>query len=56
MKVSRTHIVNMGEVAMIKPTLRRNKTLVLKKPNEDVEINVTAEMLRELRQKLELSR
>ena len=56
MKVSRTHIGNMGEVAMIKPTLRRNKTLVLKKPYEDVEINVTAEMLRELRQKLELSR
>ena len=54
LKVSRTHIVNMGEVAMIKPTLRRNKTLVLKKPYEDVEISVTAEMLRELRQKLEL--
>lgn len=53
-KVSRTHIVNMGEIAIIKPTLRRNKTLVLKKPYEDVEITVTAEVLRELRRKMEL--
>lgn len=44
----------MGEIAIIKPTLRRNKTLVLKKPYEDVEITVTAEVLRELRQKMEL--
>ena len=51
-KVSRTHIVNLGEVMMIKPTLRRSKTLVLKDPYENVHITVTSEMIRELKQRL----
>lgn len=55
-KVSRTHIVNLEEILMIKPTLRRNKTLVLKKPYENVNITVTSEMIRELRQRMDLRR
>ena len=51
-KVSRTHIVNLKEVLMIKPTLRRNKTLVLKEPYGSVSISVTSEMIRELKQRL----
>ena len=51
-KVSRTHIVNLGEVMMIKPTLRRSKTLVLKDPYENVHITGTSEMIRELKQRL----
>lgn len=51
-KVSRTHIVNLEEVLMIKPTLRRNKTLVLKEPYGNVSISVTSEMIRELKQRL----
>jgi|GEM_PF-3305000 len=54
-KVSRTHIVNLAEVMMIKPTLRRNKTLVLKEPYGDVSITVTSEMIRELRQRMDLT-
>ena len=53
-KVSRTHIVNLAEVMMIKPTLRRNKTLVLKEPYENVGITVTSEIVRELKLRLEL--
>ncbi len=53
-KVSRTHIVNLEEVLMIKPTLRRNKTLVLKEPYENVYITVTSEMIRELKQRMNL--
>lgn len=53
-KVSRTHIVNLEEILMIKPTLRRNKTLVLKEPYENVNITVTSEMIRELRQRMDL--
>lgn len=53
-KVSRTHIVNLAEVLMIKPTLRRNKTLVLKEPYGNVSISVTSEMIRELKQRMEL--
>ena len=55
-KVSRTHIVNLGEVMMIKPTLRRSKTLVLKEPYENVHITVTSEMIRELRQRMDLGK
>ena len=55
-KVSRTHIVNLAEVLMIKPTLRRNKNLVLKEPYENVNITVTSEMIRELRQRMDLRR
>lgn len=51
-KVSRTHIVNLEEILMIKPTLRRNKTLVLKEPYENVSITVTSEMIRELKQRM----
>lgn len=47
-KVSRTHIVNLKEVLMIKPTLRRNKTLVLKEPYGNVNITVSSEMIRQL--------
>ena len=53
-KVSRTHIVNLAEVMMIKPTLRRNKTLVLKEPYENVNITVTSEMIQELKQRMDL--
>jgi len=53
-KVSRTHIVNLEEVLMIKPTLRRNKTLVLKEPYGNVSITVTSEMIRELKQRMDL--
>ena len=53
-KVSRTHIVSLEEVMMIKPTLRRNKTLVLKEPYENVCITVTSEMIRELKQRMDL--
>ncbi len=53
-KVSRTHIVCLAEVMMIKPTLRRNKKLVLKRPYDNVDITVTSEMLRELKQRMEL--
>ena len=53
-KVSRTHIVNLEEVLMIKPTLRRNKTLVLKEPYGNVNITVTSEMIRELKQRMDL--
>ena len=53
-KVSRTHIVDLAEVLMIKPTLRRNKTLVLKGPYDNVHITVTSEMIRELRQRMDL--
>jgi len=53
-KVSRTHIVCLAEVAMIKPTLRRSKKLVLRPPYGDVDITVTSEMLHELKQRMEL--
>ena len=53
-KVSRTHIVNLEEVLMIKPTLRRNKTLVLKEPYGNVGIIVTSEMIRELKQRMDI--
>ncbi len=53
-KVSRTHIVNLREILMIKPTLRRNKTLVLKEPYGNVNITVTSEMIRELKQRMNL--
>ena len=53
-KVSRTHIVNLAEVLMIKPTLRRSKTLVLKEPYGNVGITVTSEMIRELKQRMDL--
>lgn len=49
MKVSRVHIVNVNEVASIQPTLRRNKILTLKEPYGNARLEVTAEMLRELR-------
>ena len=55
-KVSRTHIVNLEEILMIKPTLRRNKSLVLKEPYENVNITVTSEMIRELRQRMDVGR
>lgn len=55
-KVSRTHIVNLEEILMIKPTLRRNKTLVLKEPYENVNITVTSEMIRELRQRMDVGK
>ena len=55
-KVSRTHIVNLEEILMIKPTLRRNKTLVLKEPYENVNITVTSEMIRELRQLMDVGK
>ena len=55
-KVSRTHIVNLEEILMIKPTLRRNKSLVLKEPYENVNITVTSEMIRELRQRMDLGK
>lgn len=55
-KVSRTHIVNLAEVMMIKPTLRRSKTLVLKEPYGNVHITVTSEMIRELRQRMDLGK
>lgn len=51
-KVSRTHIVNIREVSMIQPTIRRNKILVLKEPYSDVRIELTSEMLRELKTRL----
>ena len=54
LKVSRTHIVNLGEILMIKPTLRRSKTLTLKKPYENIGIKVTSEMIRELKQRMDL--
>lgn len=54
LKVSRTHIVNLGEILMIKPTLRRSKTLVLKEPYEKVTISITSEMIRELKQRMDL--
>ena len=38
---------------MIKPTPRRNKTLVLKEPYENFSITVTSEMIRELRQRID---
>ena len=41
---------------MIKPTLRRNKTLVLKEPYENVNITVTSEMIRELRQRMDVGK
>jgi hypothetical protein len=41
---------------MIKPTLRRNKSLVLKEPYENVNITVTSEMIRELRQRMDVGR
>ena len=53
-KVSRTHIVNLAEILLIKPTLRRNKTLVLKEPYGNVGITVTSEMIRELKQRMDL--
>lgn len=52
MKVSRTHIVNLKEVRQIKPTLRRNKVLTLKEPYANVEMEVTAEVLKELRRRI----
>ena len=55
-KVSRTHIVNLEEILMIKPTLRRNKTLVLKEPYENVNITVTSEMIREFRQRMDVGK
>ena len=55
-KVSRTHIVNLAEVLMIKPTLRRSKTLVLKEPYGNVGITVTSEMIRELKQRMDLGK
>ena len=39
---------------MIKPTLRRSKTLVLKEPYEKVTISITSEMIRELKQRMDL--
>ena len=54
LKVSRTLIVNLAEIVMIKPTLRRNKTLVLKEPYGNVSITVTPEMIRELKQRMDL--
>lgn len=54
MKVSRIHIVNVNEVASILPTLRRNKILTLRAPYENVRLEVTAEMLRELKKKMNL--
>jgi DNA-binding LytR/AlgR family response regulator len=53
-KVSRTHIVNLAEILLIKPTLRRNKTLVLKEPYGNVGITVTSEMIRELKRRMDL--
>jgi DNA-binding LytR/AlgR family response regulator len=55
-KVSRTHIVNLAEILMIKPTLRRSKTLVLKEPYGNVSITVTSEMIRELKQRMDLGK
>lgn len=52
MKVSRTHIVNLKEVRQIKPTLRRNKVLTLKEPYANVEMEVTAEAVKELRRRI----
>lgn len=52
MKVSRTHIVRLEEIEMIRPTLRRSKMLVLKEPYSHVEIKVTSEMIREVRSAL----
>lgn len=51
-KVSRVHIVNVGEVAAILPTLRRNKILSLKSPYENARLEVTAEMLHKLKKKM----
>lgn len=55
MKVSRTHIVNIKEVASILPTLSRNKILTLKEPYSNVRIEVTPKMLHELREQLKWS-
>jgi len=54
MKVSRTHIVNVKQVASILPTLRRNKILTLKEPYSDVRIEVTSEMLHQLKSRMGL--
>lgn len=54
MKISRVHIVNVNEVASILPTLRRNKILTLRAPYENVRLELTAEMLRELKKKMNL--
>lgn len=54
MKVSRVHIVNVKEVAAIQPTLRRSKIISLRSPYEDARVEVTAEMLRELKRKMDL--
>ena len=54
LKVSRTHIVNLGEIMMIKPTLRRSKTLSLKEPYDNVNITVTSEMIREVKLRMKL--
>jgi len=52
MKVSRTFIVNINEIMMIKPTFGRNKRLVLKEPFHKVEIEVTAKVYNELKSRL----
>lgn len=54
MKVSRVHIVNVNEIASILPTLRRNKILTLKEPYSAARLEVTAEMLRELKKRMSL--
>lgn len=54
MKVSRVHIVNINEIASIQPTLRRNKILTLKEPYCAARIEVTAEMLKELKKRMSL--
>lgn len=53
-KVSRTHIVKMEEIRMVRPTLRRSKILVLKEPYTEVEIEVTFESMRELKKMMKL--
>lgn len=54
MKVSRTHIVNLSQVGMIKPTLRRKKEIALLKPYDDVRIEVTPSVLKQLKIRLEI--
>lgn len=52
LKVSRNHIISIGQVDRICPTLKRNKLIQLKAPYQNVRIEVVMESVKVLKGKL----
>lgn len=52
LKVSRNHIISIGQVDRICPTLKRNKLIQLKAPYQNVRIEVVMESVKALKERL----